>query len=111
MLFQNCQIKNETFMCCPSPKLLTRVRRLRRSTAMVTAAIGFIMDNAVNVQNLTGINSQLQYYPDPSVYKFGPDKENNDNVKLFKSEIVIINVSLRLKRLQITKYSKPCFCY
>ncbi|CAG2189705.1 PLXNA [Mytilus edulis] len=87
----NCQIKNETFMFCPSPKLLTRVRRLRRSTAMVTAAIGFIMDNAVNVQNLTGINSQLQYYPDPSVYKFGPDKEDNDNVKLFKSEIVIIN--------------------
>ncbi|VDI05347.1 plexin A [Mytilus galloprovincialis] len=87
----NCQVKNETFMFCPSPKLLTRVRRLRRSTAMVTAAIGFIMDNAVNVQNLTGINSQLQYYPDPSVYKFGPDKEDNDNVKLFKSEIVIIN--------------------
>ncbi|XP_063438884.1 plexin-A4-like isoform X2 [Mytilus trossulus] len=87
----NCQVKNETFMFCPSPKLLTRVRRLRRSTAKVTAAIGFIMDNAINVQNLTDINSQLQYYPNPQVYKFDPDKEDNDNVKLFKSEIVIIN--------------------
>ncbi|XP_052083178.1 plexin-B-like isoform X8 [Mytilus californianus] len=87
----NCQVKNETFMFCPSPKLLTRYRRLRRSTALMTAAIGFIMDNAVNVQNLTGINNQLQYFPDPLVYRFDPDKEDNDNVKLFKSEIVIIN--------------------
>ncbi|CAC5406679.1 PLXNA [Mytilus coruscus] len=87
----NCQVKNETFMFCPSPKLLTKYRRLRRSTALMTAAIGFIMDNAVNVQNLTGINNQLQYFPDPLVYRFDPDKEDNDNVKLFKSEIVIIN--------------------
>ncbi|CAC5406678.1 PLXNA [Mytilus coruscus] len=87
----NCQVKNETFMFCPSPKLLTRYRRLRRSTALMTAAIGFIMDNAVNVQNLTSINNQLQYFPDPLVYRFDPDKEDNDNVKLFKSEIVIIN--------------------
>ncbi|CAC5406684.1 PLXNA [Mytilus coruscus] len=87
----NCQVKNETVMFCPSPKLLTRYRRLRRSTALMTAAIGFIIDNAVNVQNLTGINNQLQYFPDPLVYRFDPDKEDNDNVKLFKSEIVIID--------------------
>ncbi|XP_071156701.1 plexin-A4-like isoform X1 [Mytilus edulis] len=86
----NCQVKNETFMFCPSPKLVTRFRRLKRSTVKMTAGIGFIMDNAVNVQNLTGINSQLLYFPDPLVYKFEPDKEDNDNVKLFKSEIVII---------------------
>ncbi|XP_063422459.1 plexin-A4-like [Mytilus trossulus] len=88
----NCQIKNETLMFCQSPTLLPRVRGLRQSTTMVTAAIGFIIDNAVTVQNLTGINSQLQYYPDPKVYKFYLNKEDKDNVKLFKSEIVIINV-------------------
>ncbi|VDI64036.1 plexin A [Mytilus galloprovincialis] len=87
----NCQVKNETFMFCPSPKLVTRFRRLKRSTEKMTVGIGFIMDNAVNVRNLTGINSQLLYFPDPLVYKFEPEKEDNDNVKLFKSEIVIIN--------------------
>ncbi|XP_063422333.1 plexin-B-like [Mytilus trossulus] len=87
----NCQVKNETFMFCPSPKIVTRFRRIKRSTGKMTAEIGFIMDNAVNVQNLTGINSQLQYYPDPLVYKFKPMKEENDYVKLLKSEVVIIN--------------------
>ena len=93
MLFQSCKVENETFMFCPSPKLVTRFRRMKRSSKQMTAPIGFIMDNAVNVQNLTGISSQLQYFPDPLVYKFEPDKDEHDNVKLFKSEIVIINVS------------------
>lgn len=87
-------------MYCLTPQLpvamVVQYERRQRSTELMRAQIGFIMDNVQDVRDLTttpGFQGQLQYYPDPEVYKFEPDKSDYDNVKLFKSEIVIINVS------------------
>ena len=51
------------------------------------------MDNVDALRNLsgTGVNSRMQYYPDPIVYNFSED----NSIKRFKGEVLIFEVSIR----------------
>ena len=51
------------------------------------------MDNVDALRNLsgTGVNTKMQYYPDPVVYNFSED----NSIKRFKGEVLIFEVSLR----------------
>lgn len=85
-------------MYCPTPSLpkdiMAKYTLLRRSAELLTAQIGFIMDNVTTVKDLSHLGIALQYFPDPVVQMFDPKKSEYDNVKVFKSEILIINVSI-----------------
>ena len=51
------------------------------------------MDNVDALRNLsgTGVNSRMQYYPDPIVYNFSED----NSIKRFKGEVLIFEVSIK----------------
>ncbi|XP_069141265.1 plexin-B-like isoform X2 [Argopecten irradians] len=87
----NCYILNSTMMKCPTPQMSDKkLERLRRSTKKLYAQIGFIMDNVMAVQNLShnfpGVDSSLEYFPDPEVFNF----TEQGRVKEFKGEVLII---------------------
>ena len=56
------------------------------------AQLGFIMDGVLSVRNLSGVeglDASLKYYPNPRVHNFSEP----DSVKVFKGEMLIIEVS------------------
>jgi hypothetical protein len=56
------------------------------------AQLGFLMDGVLTVRNLTGIqglDAVLRYYANPVVFNFSEP----DNTKVFKGEMLIIEVS------------------
>lgn len=93
-----CKVKNSTCMICPTPVLpnstLATYKFIRRSTDPATFQIGFVMDDVPKVQNMSNfpnVIADLHYFTDPVVQMFEPSKSENENVKVFKSEILIIS--------------------
>ena len=95
--WQVCHPISSSQMICPTPQLPKNAIRSSRSTrgrrsSHLEVELGFIMDNVDTLRNLsgTGVNSKMQYYPDPVVYNFSED----NSIKMFKGEVLIFEVSV-----------------
>lgn len=72
--------------------------RIKRVEPIKVAQLGFIMDGVLSVRNLTdvvGLDSRLKYYPNPRIFNFSEPS----GVKVFKGEMLIIEVNLSLQLL------------
>lgn len=85
MYVNQCRVHSDTDMECPSPVIEADSRILDPENPMLLE-YGFLMDNVLQVQNLSKKhNNHFELYPNPEYFTF------EERVKYFKSEYLTIN--------------------
>lgn len=85
MYVSQCRVHSDTDMECPSPVIEADSRILDPENPMLLE-YGFLMDNVLQVQNLSKKhNNHFELYPNPEYFTF------EERVKYFKSEYLTIN--------------------
>ena len=91
MLLQDCTVKNDTWMLCRTPSILTASLRPSSPEEPLLVPFGFHMDNVRELLNYTHADAEkLHVYEDPL---FSPFKEGTKRVQPKEDEHLTISVS------------------